>query len=88
MKGQPHESAQAKEMKIGAVTFQPAKHQPRKGRKIVAQYVEPAWRSSCATLARKCWVEKNGLTSLRRRLVRSEAERFKKSLLYVPENKL
>jgi len=29
-----------------------------KGRQIIAQHVEPAWRSSCAMLARKCWVQK------------------------------
>jgi len=34
------------------------------GRKRVAQHVEPAGRSSCAMLARKCWVQKERALSL------------------------
>src|SRR3981081_3603381 len=76
-------TSEPKEMKIGAVTFKPAKRQPQQGRNRVAQYVEPAWRSSCAMLVRKCWVQKERDPSLRRRPVRSEAEHLEKYLLHV-----
>jgi hypothetical protein len=61
-----------------------------KGRNKVAQYVEAARARFPHVLSHKCWVQKEGKLSVRRRLARSEAERTKKWFLMpvAPNTKL
>ncbi|HEV3315769.1 MAG TPA: hypothetical protein VG488_02325 [Candidatus Angelobacter sp.] len=61
-------------MKIGAVTVGRAKHQPRRGEREYPSTSSQRGRVLAPTLARKCWVKKERVLSLRRRLARSEAE--------------